>query len=78
MNFIKNLVYDENGIPSLTDVIALTGFSIFVIASAYLIINGKNWANYDKFAELTGGGGAALKLGKVAVNEIAGALKRKE
>ena len=67
MKFLKNLVYDSNGIPSLTDALALIGFSTFIIGSCYLLFTGQSWANYDKFAELTGGGGGLLKLGKIGL-----------
>ena len=69
MSFLKNLVYDKNGIPSLTDLLALIGFSVFIIGSCYLLFAGKNWDNYDKFAELTGGGGGVLKLWKMGLNK---------
>lgn len=67
MKFIKNLVCDGDGIPSLTDTLALIGFLSFIFGSAYLMVNGIKWDNYDKFAELTGGGGGVLKLGKIGL-----------
>lgn len=70
MKFFRNLVYDKNGIPSLTDLLALIGFTVFIVGSCYLLFTGMSWDNYDKFAELTGGGGGLLKLGKIGINRV--------
>ena len=76
MSFFRNLIYDKNGIPSLTDLLALIGFSVFIFGSCYLLFCGIHWENYDKFAELTGGGGGLLKLGKIGLARAGDIFKK--
>lgn len=63
MNMLK-----ENGEYSLTRIFAVIGYISFMIASGYLIYNGKTWGNYDTFAALTGGGGAATQIANKFIN----------
>ena len=67
MKYIKMLLY-ENDEMSLTRVIAVIGWLAFLIVSAYLVYTRQTWANYDTFAHLTGGGGAATQVVNKLIN----------
>lgn len=58
----------ENGQYSLTRVLAVFGYFAFLVGTAYLILNNRNWAGYDTFASLTGGGGCATQLVNKFIN----------
>lgn len=67
MKYIKMLLY-ENDELSLTRVIAVIGWLAFLVVSAYLVYTRQTWANYDTFASLTGGGGAATQVVNKLIN----------
>lgn len=58
----------ENEQLSLTRVLAVVGWLAFLIVSAYLVLKGSGWQNYDTFASLTGGGGAATQVANKFIN----------
>lgn len=64
---IKMLLY-ENGQLSLTRVLAVTSYLLFVFGTAYLLILGMQWAHYSEFASLTGGGGLATQVANKLLN----------
>ncbi|MCE5286957.1 MAG: hypothetical protein LLG02_14085 [Pelosinus sp.] len=55
-NFTTGLLY-ENGAPSRTGLFSIIAFLAFLAGSAYLMLTHQQWAHYDTFATLTGGGG---------------------
>jgi len=63
--FIIRLLY-ENGEPSRTGLFSVIAFLAFLIGSAYLLVKGQQWAHYETFAYLTGGGG----LGGLVSNKL--------
>ena len=63
MNILK-----EGGQYSLTRILATIGFIAFLVGSFYLIYSGKTWGNYETFATLTGGGGAATQIANKLIN----------
>lgn len=67
MIFIKMLLY-ENRELSLTRVLAVVGWAAFLGVSFYLVWTRQTWANYDTFASLTGGGGAATQVVNKFIN----------
>ena len=67
MNFIKQLLY-ESGSPSLTRIISVVSIVLFIAVTVYLLINGKTWAHYDTFSNLTAGGGLATQVANKLVN----------
>lgn len=54
--FLIRLLY-ENGAPSRTGLFSIISFIAFLAGSAYLLLTHQQWAHYDTFATLTGGGG---------------------
>lgn len=60
-NIIKNLL-TENDRASLTRFIAITAWMAFLIVSGYLVVTGKEWAQYETFATFTAGGGAITQV----------------
>ena len=58
----------ENGVYSLTRVLAAAGFAAFIVVSFYLAYTGKAFQYYDTFASLTGGGGAATQIANKLIN----------
>ena len=64
---IKALLYENNDL-SLTRSLALAGFLAFLAGSIYLLAKGTTWGNYDTFATLTGGGGAATQIANKLIN----------
>ena len=64
---IRSLLY-ENGRLSLTRVLAASGFLAFLAGSAYLMWRGLTWGNYETFATVTGGGGAATQIANKLIN----------
>lgn len=67
MGILKMLLY-ENDELSLTRVIAVAGWLAFLSVSIYLVYTKTNWGNYDTFAFITGGGGAATQIGNKFIN----------
>ena len=63
MNILK-----ENGVYSLTRILAAAGFAAFIVVSFYLAYTGKAFQYYDTFASLTGGGGAATQIANKLIN----------
>jgi hypothetical protein len=78
MNFVKSLFQDKFGNNSLTDFLSFFGFAAFLVGSGYLIYSGNDWANYDTFASITGGGGLGAKLGKLGINKAGDIWGKKE
>ena len=60
-NIIKNLLTDNEKV-SLTRLIAITAWLSFLIASAYLMITGKEWVHYEVFATFTAGGACVTRV----------------
>nr|DAU27185.1 MAG TPA: protein of unknown function (DUF4500) [Caudoviricetes sp.] len=67
MKYLKMLLYENNEL-SLTRVIAVIGWLAFLAVSAYLVYTHQKWDNYDTFASLTGGGGAATQVVNKLIN----------
>lgn len=67
MKYIKMLLY-ENEQLSLTRTLAIVGWLAFLIVSFYLVWRGTGWQNYETFASLTGGGGAATQVANKFIN----------
>ena len=67
MRFFKNLL-KENGQYSLTRIISAVLLLAFLAGSAYLILKGQTWGNYDSFAAYCGGGGAASQVVNKFIN----------
>lgn len=67
MKYIKMLLY-ENDTLSLTRVLAVIGWLAFLLVSFYLVWHGTGWQNYETFASLTGGGGAATQIANKFIN----------
>lgn len=67
MIYLKMLLYENNEL-SLTRVIAVIGWLAFLAVSAYLVYTHQKWDNYDTFASLTGGGGAATQVVNKLIN----------
>lgn len=66
-NFMIGLMY-ENGGPSLTRTLSVVAFLAFLAGSAYLMLSGHQWAHYETFATVTGGGGLAGQVTNKFVN----------
>ena len=62
-NFLK-----EGEVYSFTRLLALIGFTAFLLGSAYLIYKGTTWGNYETFATFTGGGGIASQVANKFIN----------
>lgn len=58
----------EGGNLSLTRVIAATGWLAFLVASAYLMVVGETWGNYETFASIAAGGGAVTQIANKLIN----------
>jgi hypothetical protein len=58
----------ENDQLSLTRVLAISGWLAFLFVSFYLVWRGTGWQNYETFASLTGGGGAATQIANKFIN----------
>lgn len=58
----------ENGALSLTRVLAVAGWLAFLGVSFYLVWRGASWENYETFASLTAGGGAATQIANKFIN----------
>lgn len=67
MKYIRMLLY-ENKELSLTRTLAVIGWLAFLSVSFYLVYMHQTWANYDTFAGLTGGGGAATQVMNKFIN----------
>lgn len=67
MQFLRGLIY-ENGQPSRTGLIGLTGWLAFLIGSFYLLVKGQRWDNYETFATFTAGGGALTQIANKYIN----------
>lgn len=67
VKYIKMLLY-ENDTLSLTRVLAVIGWLAFLLVSCYLVWKGIGWQNYETFASLTGGGGAATQIANKFIN----------
>lgn len=65
--WLRMLLY-EDGSLSLTRTLAILGWVAFLFVSAYLVIDHTSWSNYDTFASLTGGGGAATQVANKLIN----------
>jgi hypothetical protein len=64
---INGLLY-ENDQLSLTRVLAISGWLAFLLVSFYLVWKEVGWQNYETFASLTGGGGAATQIANKLIN----------
>ncbi len=67
LKYIRMLLY-ENETLSLTRMLAIIGWLAFLIVSFYLVWKGTGWQNYETFASLTGGGGAATQVANKFIN----------
>ena len=67
MNIVRMLLY-ENGEMSLTRTLAVIGWLAFLVVSFYLVLMHTGWQNYETFASLTGGGGAATQIANKFIN----------
>ncbi len=65
---IMNGLLYENDQLSLTRVLAITGWLAFLLVSFYLVYKQTGWQNYETFASLTGGGGAATQIANKFIN----------
>lgn len=69
--FVVGLFY-ENNEPSLTRVLTSVGFIAFLVVSGYLVKYNIQWAHYETFATITGGGSLGARLiDKGIMNKLA-------
>ena len=61
-------IFKENGVYSLTRVIVALNYVLFIVGTAYLIITGQTWGNYDTFCVVTATGGSATQLVNKFIN----------
>lgn len=66
-SILDQLLY-ENGELSLTRCLSCLGYIVFIIGSAYLLLNHLDWRSYDVFAAYTGGAGLGLQFGNKFIN----------
>lgn len=67
--FIKiKAVLKEGNEYSLTRLMAVISFTVFLLGSLYLLIKGTTWGNYETFATFTGGGGAVTQIANKFIN----------
>lgn len=66
-SILDQLLY-ENGELSLTRCLSCLGYIVFIIGSAYLLLNHLEWGSYDVFAAYTGGAGLGLQFGNKFIN----------
>ena len=57
----------ENGQYSLTRILPVIGYTVFVLVSVGLAVTGKTWGNYGEFAMATGGA-IVVQLGNKLIN----------
>ena len=67
IHFFQMILY-ENGEASLTRVLSIGSWLVFIVISIYMIICQITWSHYETFALLTGGGGAATQVVNKFVN----------
>lgn len=53
---------------SLTRLMAVVSFAVFLFGSLYLLVKGTTWGNYETFATFTGGGGAVTQIANKLIN----------
>lgn len=70
--FLVGLLY-ENGTPSRTGLFSIIAFLAFLLGSAYLLLRNQQWAHYETFAALTGGGGLGGLVSNKFINNKYGA-----
>ena len=58
----------ENGQPSLTRILALSSYLLFVVVTLFLVLVGHSWQHYDTFAALTAGGGLVTQATNKLIN----------
>lgn len=51
----------EGGQYSLTRILSVISYLLFIIVTAYLVVTGKGWVNYADFAFVTAGSGTLLQ-----------------
>jgi len=68
--FLADLICDEKGRPSLSDLMALVLFAMFVIVTAHSYAFGVKWGHYDSFAMYTVGPSGLIKLGSKFINNL--------
>lgn len=61
-------IFKENGVYSLTRFIVALNYLLFIIGTAYLIVSGQTWGNYDTFCVVTATGGAATQIANKFLN----------
>ena len=76
-------IFKENGVLSLTRVIVALNYVLFIIGTAYLILTGTTWGNYEVFCVVTATGGAATQIANKFLNSkynspLGGPLKTKD
>ena len=76
MRIMNNLFCDKDGIVSTTDSLVIVGIVLFLVVSICLVYYGIEWKHYDTFAQMTVGGGSALKISKTA-KDVAKYLKER-
>lgn len=67
VKYMEMLLY-EGGALSLTRVLVVAGWLAFLAVSLYLVWHGASWQNYETFASLTAGGGAATQIANKFIN----------
>lgn len=58
----------EQDVYSLTRILAVIGFTAFLLGSFYLIYKNQVWGNYETFATMTGGGSAVTQIANKLIN----------
>ena len=76
--FWTGLLYGKDGKPSLIDTGMVLLFLLFAGISIYLVYTGKEWPHYDRFSEMTVGGGGGMKIFKYGANVASGIWGKKE
>lgn len=66
-NYLKGIFYEPEG-PSLTRALSVFSFLCFIAASFYLVITHGQWAHYETFATITGGGGIGGQVANKFMN----------
>lgn len=65
---VFEMLFYENGSASLTKILTVSYFVLFATVTVYLVWTAQNWANYDIFATLAGGGGATTQVANKFIN----------
>ena len=74
--FVKDLVCDDRGKPSLSDCISVALVLAFLSGSLYLLVHGSEWKHYESFGLYTVGPSSMVKLGSKWINNMSGRERR--